>query len=134
MAIENSDPEYQAALDILEGAKQGSLSMEVRKSKCIDLASHMLVLAKKNIKKKERRKYEELNNIIHDPQGKAFLTSMTDQCFRSSNPFRVADQLIYLMDLYGVPRFLSPWKRFGLYLIHAFGHRFAKKLIPLAMH
>ncbi len=42
--------------------------------------------------------------MMADPNGKAFTTSMTDQCFRSSDSARVADQLVFLIKKFGIPK------------------------------
>ena len=55
----------------------------------------------------------QLPRMMHDPRGKAFTTSMTDECFRSKRYTRVADQMVYLLNQFGIPRYLDPIKRFA---------------------
>lgn len=95
----------------------------------IALATLMLNAANRNKPKNEQQ--AELAKLVQDPKGKAFVTSMTDQCFRSRNPFRVADQLIYLLDKFGIPTFLSPAKQFGFKLFRFLGKPFAPVTIPV---
>lgn len=78
----------------------------------------------------ERSVGAELARMMKDPQGKAFTTSMTDQCFRSSDRSRVADQLLYLLDKFGIPQFLALPKRAGMLLFKLLGQSMSGLLVP----
>jgi RHH-type proline utilization regulon transcriptional repressor/proline dehydrogenase/delta 1-pyrroline-5-carboxylate dehydrogenase len=92
------------------------------------LATLMLNAANKIPKGQQQ---EELARLVRDPQGKAFVTHMTDQCFRSQNPARVADQLIYLLKKFGIPKFLSKKKQLGFKLFRLLGKPFAPFTVPV---
>ena len=54
-----------------------------------------------------------LARMMEDPHGKELTIALTDQAFRSRRPERIADQLAYLLDRYGAPRFMEWWERVG---------------------
>ncbi len=62
--------------------------------------------------------------MMRDPRGKAFTTTMTDQCFRSKKSSRVAHQMIYLLNQFGIPRYLDSSKRLSLAAFQLFGRTF----------
>ncbi len=115
----------------LEEAKNRSFSEEERSQNAIKLAGCMLCEAKRIQTAKERSLQGQLARMMHDPVGKSFTTSMTDQCFRSSYSPRIADQLTYLIKKFGVPHFLSPIKKMGLVIFKWLGKPFAFISVPL---
>jgi RHH-type transcriptional regulator, proline utilization regulon repressor / proline dehydrogenase / delta 1-pyrroline-5-carboxylate dehydrogenase len=121
----------QKAIDQLEQVKGKKLSLEEREKAAIDLASHMLQEAVRTQTYKEKRRQEQLSRMMKDPLGKAFTTSMTDQCFRSRTSSRVANQLIYLLNLFGIPQYLDFFKRCQLGAFRLLAPFFAPILVPL---
>ncbi len=115
----------------LERAKQRALSLEERKQAAIELAAYILQEAKRIQTPRERNIQAQLAAMMKDPIGKIFVTSMTDQCFRTQDSNRVADQLVYLLDKVGVPQFFAPFKRFQLEAFRWMGRPLAKVLVPL---
>ena len=126
-----SDPMKQAR-KIIDGAKGKPLTAEVRCKAAVELAEAMLTAAEGRQSRSERLQQAELARMMEDPEGKAFITSVTDQCFRSKSNFRVSDQLCFLIDKFGVPRFVGYGKRLGLRLVRAIGKQFSWLLIPAA--
>lgn len=120
------------ALQILSSSEGTQMSSEQRQQRTIDLAAAMLNEANSNMTWSEKRTQAELSRMMHDPLGKVFTTSMTDQCFRSNNYARIADQLVYLLDQYGIPRYLSWNKRVALHMFRLLGKSFSFLLIPMA--
>ena len=123
----------QEAHDLLGSARGKALTFEEREKKAIKLAALILSESNHRLTKEERKRYGELHRMMHDPIGKVFLTALTDQCFRSKNHERIADQMVYLLHLYGIPKFFSPMKRLQLYLFKNLGNKFAKHLVPIAI-
>ncbi len=97
----------QDAYAIIDSVRGKPQSLEERKSSTISLAKTLLLEANRIIGK-EKKAYKKLALLMHDPNGKSFITCMTDQCFRSSTKKRVISQLNYLLEEFGIPRFL-PW-------------------------
>ena len=121
----------KAALKKINDLRGKTLSEEERELEAIDLAALMLEEAIHVQTKREKAQQEQLARMMQDPKGKAFTTDMTDQCFRSSSPYRVAKQLLYLLKVLGVPKYLNWIKRCQLHLFRIFGLFFAPLLIPL---
>lgn len=116
----------------LNDVKGRQLSVEERCAVSIELAGLMLSEAQRIQTRAERSMQAELARMMDDPSGKAFTTSMTDQCFRSDRPARIADQLNYLLDKFGIPRFLSTDKRLGLKTFRLTSRLCPALLVPLA--
>ncbi|MDN3509673.1 MAG: bifunctional proline dehydrogenase/L-glutamate gamma-semialdehyde dehydrogenase [Candidatus Neptunochlamydia sp.] len=109
------------------------LTLEERIEKTIELAGLILSESNKRLTKEEKKRYGELHRMMNDSVGKIFLTNMTDQCFRTKNHQRIANHMVYLLHLYGIPKFFSPFKRLQLYLFKVFGNQFARILVPIAI-
>ncbi|QVL57867.1 MAG: bifunctional proline dehydrogenase/L-glutamate gamma-semialdehyde dehydrogenase [Simkaniaceae bacterium] len=121
------------ARDLLTSVMGAQLTLEEREKKAIELAALILSESNKRLTKEERKRYGELHRMMSDPVGKVFLTALTDQCFRSKDYERIADQMVYLLHLYGTPKFFSPFKRLQLYFFKILGDKFAKILVPIAI-
>ena len=133
MPQESESKHLKAAREICSAAYHAPLTLEERQEKAIELASHILLESNQILTKDDQKKHEELSRMMRDPVGKVFTTAMTDQCFRSHNYQRIASQMIYLLNLFGIPKFLGSFKRFQLYLFTIFGDKFASLLVPMAM-
>ena len=117
---------------IIEGASGKSLSVEERREAAIDLAALMLNEARRTQTNYERSIQTQLDRMMNDPNGKAFTTGLTDQCFRSHSATRVADQMIYLLSKFGIPHFLPYSKQLELLGFKLLGKSLCSVLVPLA--
>lgn len=79
----------------------------------------------------ERRQQRELERMMEGPQDRATLMQMTDQAFRSLKPKRVADQLVHILDVQGIPRFFSLLDRAMLKGFQSFGAHLPGVSIPM---
>ncbi len=122
----------QSAYDQLESVKGKTLTLQQRENAAVELAASMLREANRTMTFQEKRVQAELARMMRDPKGKAFTTCMTDQCFRSFRSARVADQLVYLLNQFGIPRYLSVMKRFQLGAFQLFGRTFSFLFVPAA--
>src|SRR6185503_17979568 len=68
--------------------------------------------------------------LMEDPRGKELTIALTDQAFRSRRPERIADQLHYLLERYGAPRFMEWWERIGLTLGALMGQYLPSLVVP----
>ena len=75
-----------------------------------------------------------LARMRDDPHGKALTIALTDQAFRSRRPERIADQIAYLLDRYGTPRFMEWWERVGLILGGVMGRYLPSLVVPPILH
>ena len=69
--------------------------------------------------------------MIHHPSDKATLVQMTDPAFRPTTPRRSVDQLTYILDVQGIPRFFSPLERTLLRGFQSFGGYLPGVAVPL---
>lgn len=120
------------ALKLIESVREQTLTVSQRQKVAIELAAYMLEAANKSQTFRERKKQAQLARMMHDSKGKAFTTCMTDQCFRSHHPKRAASQMVYLLNQFGIPRYLKFTKRLQLKGFQLFGKPLAPLLVPLA--
>ena len=99
--------------------------------RAISIARQLLARSRELQTPQERRQQAELDRMIGHPDDKATLVEMTDQAFRTLSPARVADQLTYILDLQGVPRFFSPLERTMLFGFQSFGEYLPGVAVPL---
>lgn len=116
----------------LESVKNQILTAEERGELAIELADLMLKEARRIQQYSEKCSQAQLARLMKDPIGKVFTTSMTDQCFRSNRSKRIADQLTYLIEKYGIPHYLSFSKKAKLAAFNCFGKPLAALLVPMA--
>ena len=79
----------------------------------------------------ERRQQAELDRMLRHPQDKATLAQITDQAFRSNTSQRAVDQFVHILDVQGIPRFFSPFKRTLLKGFQSFGGYAPGVAVPL---
>ncbi len=126
-------PHVIRAQEIVASARKGALSPQERQQKAVELAAEMLLEAERIQTMKEKALQAQLARMMTDPKGKAFTTSMTDACFRSHRSSRVANQIIYLLRKFGVPRYFSFFKRFQLQVFTIVGKAFSFIVVPAAI-
>ena len=97
----------------------------------IELAADLLREARILQTPQERRQQSELDRMIGHDADKATLVEMTDQAFRTHTPRRVADQMTYLLDIQGIPRFFSPVEQAMLKGFQSFGEYLPGVAVPL---
>ena len=122
----------QDAIDLVDSVKGKILTVGQRQRLAVELAAHLLSEANRVQTRKEKRRQAELARMMQDPRGKAFTNYMTDQCFRSHKKGRVAHQMVYLLNHFGVPKYLDWTKRFALSMFQSFGETFSFALVPMA--
>jgi RHH-type proline utilization regulon transcriptional repressor/proline dehydrogenase/delta 1-pyrroline-5-carboxylate dehydrogenase len=132
MPIKESGSKYfEDAKGSIAKVRGKKLSETERESEAIALAANMLLEAERTMTLSEKSTQAELHRLMHDRMGKAFTTLMTDQCFRSHRPARVADQLVYLLDQLGLPTYLHAFRRFSLGVFKLFGKPLSFIFVPM---
>lgn len=126
-----SEP-LKKAMQILNSTHGKKLTLEQRERLAVDLAAQMLKEANRTLTGSEKKIQAELSRMMRDPMGKVFTTYMTDQCFRSHDSGRVANQLVYLLEQFGIPKYLGWTKRIALGVFQTLGKAFSKIFVPLA--
>lgn len=108
------------------------LSFEEREKKAIALAALLLESGLRDQTFQEKQAQKILAKMLKDPNGKDFALCMTDQCFRSQNTKRTADQIIFLLTKLGIPHYLPWFHRASLFLFTLFGKSQHFWLVPFA--
>ena len=122
----------EEAYEILDNVRGKPETISERKRLSLELATLMLRESTRTITAQEKTIQEQLSKLMDDPVGKAFTAAITDQWFRSNSHQRIADQIIYLINQFGMPQYL-PWHtRSQLYAFRLLGPRLAKFVVPLA--
>lgn len=119
------------AQELLQRAHLRPMTPDQRKDEAIKLAGYMLSEANRVESASEKRKQKQLARMVTDPSGKIFATRLTDQCFRSHNQRRVADQICSLVQRHGIPRFLSWMQKFQLWLFSSLAPAIGQYVVPL---
>ena len=80
----------------------------------IELAARLLRSAQAAQTSSEKAQAGKIAGMMTDTNGKMLTIALSDQAFRSHDPARIADQIRYLLDQYGVPQYFSWWERAAL--------------------
>jgi RHH-type transcriptional regulator, proline utilization regulon repressor / proline dehydrogenase / delta 1-pyrroline-5-carboxylate dehydrogenase len=129
---EPGSPYLKEAMQILASNHGKTLTLEQREKLAVELAAHMLNEANRTMNGSEKRTQAELSRMMQDPIGKVFTTNMTDQCFRSHKASRMADQIVFLLNQLGIPKYLGWTKRFSLGVFQLLGRTFSWLFVPIA--
>ncbi|KIC74318.1 bifunctional proline dehydrogenase/L-glutamate gamma-semialdehyde dehydrogenase [Candidatus Protochlamydia amoebophila] len=121
------------ALFQIHSVKGKKLSLQERQDLAISLAAKMLKEAQYIQTKAEKRQQAELAGMMNDSVGKIFTTALTDQCFRSLQNSRVADQLAQVIHKYGIPIYLSDKKRLALKAFRLVGKILSSLAVPITI-
>lgn len=121
---------FLEAKKILEQVRGQKLAEDNRIQLANTLAGLILDEAKRTQTTYERTFQQQLASMLSKPEGKLFMTQMSDQCFRSHDDARVADQLDYLIDKWGLPRFIPFLQKLGFASFKLFGRWFPHFFVP----
>jgi RHH-type transcriptional regulator, proline utilization regulon repressor / proline dehydrogenase / delta 1-pyrroline-5-carboxylate dehydrogenase len=98
--------------------------------RAVSLAEALLREARAQQTTEERARAGKLARMMADPHGKELTIALADQAFRSRRPERIADQLAYLLERYGVPQYMDWWERVALLLGGAMAHYLPSLVVP----
>ena len=113
-----------------------NLDLRVRVDKSVVIAELIQKEAELHIRSNEKPTIRRLSRMMSDSKGKAFSTSLSDQCFRSNNPHRVARLVHDLEKRYGTPiffLFLDKLKWYGLKHISKLAPKFVIPIFKKAL-
>src|SRR5499433_4408364 len=99
-------------------------------ARAVELAEALLREARAGQTADEHAQARKLARMIADPAGKELTIALADQAFRSHRPARIADQLSYLLERYGVPQYMDWWERVALLLGGAMAHYLPSLVVP----
>lgn len=98
--------------------------------RAVELAEALLREARAQQTTDEHAQARKLARMMADPHGKELTIALADQAFRSHRPERIADQLAYLLERYGVPQYMDWWERVGLLVGGAMAHYLPSLVVP----
>jgi RHH-type transcriptional regulator, proline utilization regulon repressor / proline dehydrogenase / delta 1-pyrroline-5-carboxylate dehydrogenase len=98
--------------------------------RAVELAESLLRDARAQQTPEERTQARKIARMMADPHGKELTIALADQAFRSHRPERIADQLAYLLERFGVPRYMDWWERVALQLGGAMAHYLPSLVVP----
>jgi len=98
--------------------------------RAVELAAALLREARAGQTPEEHAQTRKLARMMADPHGKELTIALADQAFRSHRPERIADQLAYLLERYGVPQYMDWWERVALLLGGAMAHYLPSLVVP----
>ncbi len=78
----------------------------------------------------EKRRYRQLARLVANADDKVLLTALIDQCFRSRDERRVADQMCHLLAVHGIPRFFSFSEKVLIHLFMRAGRFLPDRTVP----
>jgi RHH-type proline utilization regulon transcriptional repressor/proline dehydrogenase/delta 1-pyrroline-5-carboxylate dehydrogenase len=99
-------------------------------ARAVQLAEALLGEARAGETAEEHAQARKLARMMADPHGKELTIALADQAFRSRRAQRIADQLAYLLERYGVPRYMDWWERVALLLGGAMAHYLPSLVVP----
>ncbi len=79
----------------------------------------------------DKKFHIKMNKMLNHPKDKVFLIELMDQSFRSKNNKRVANQIEYLFDKYGMASFFTTSERFLVFMFLNAGIYLPNISIPL---
>jgi len=120
------------AIDLLREVRGKPLQRKERCQKAIALATLLLQAAREGQTPKETREQEQIHGMLTHPEGKAFVTAITDQVFRCKSEARAADQFVYNLDKFGIPTYLPLMQRLALRAFKWLGRSYPEVFMPLA--
>ena len=98
--------------------------------RAVELAEALLREARAQQTADEHAQAKKLARMMADPHGKELTIALADQAFRSHRPERIADQLAYLLERYGVPQYMDWWERVALLLGGAMAYYLPSLVVP----
>ncbi|MFP4226110.1 MAG: proline dehydrogenase family protein, partial [Desulfobacterales bacterium] len=96
----------------------------------VKLAAQWQDRANRLLTSEEKAIQEQMRHLLTNPLDKVVLTRMIDQCFRSHDNDRVADQVNHLLREYGVPNFFSRVERLLIQMFMGLGRYFPDVSVP----
>ena len=96
----------------------------------VGLAARWQNRANELLSTEEKNIQAQMKRLLGHPMDRVVLTRLIDQCFRSHDPQRVADQVNYLLSEHGVPDFFSRVERLLIQMFMGMGRHFPQLCVP----
>lgn len=99
----------------------------------VELAATLLNEAQAQQTGTEKRQAAKIAGMMDDPMGKIMTMALSDQAFRSHEPARINDQILHLIDGYGVPAYFADWEQVALDLGSRIGQYIPHMVVPFVV-
>lgn len=117
--------------DLMAAARRDKWTDQQLAAKAVELAESILKQANAGMRRHEKKQAEQLERMMDDPAGKAFTLALADRVFRPAAPARGAELFRYLLNGYGIPRYLSGMDRVAMKLGDRFSVQFPGIVMPM---
>lgn len=114
----------------LTAVKGRELTDDELAHEAVELAADLLHDAQARQTSKEKGQQAKIAGMMEDPNGKMMTMALSDQAFRSHDPRRIANQIKYLVDKYGVPHYFANWEQMSLQLGSVMGQYMPQLVVP----
>lgn len=118
------------ARTIIQNAQGKTLSEKERCLQSIALAKNILIEALSLQTPKEKKWQSQIAAMANNAKVKGLILSITDQCFRSDQSKRIADQMVYLIQKFGIPSALSGSQKLQLKIFQCLGNILPYLFVP----
>jgi RHH-type transcriptional regulator, proline utilization regulon repressor / proline dehydrogenase / delta 1-pyrroline-5-carboxylate dehydrogenase len=119
------------AIQFLMTFKGKALTRGERTDKACTLATFLAIATWQEKTAAEKKQETWMARMVLDPKGRAFLTAMADQAFRSQSEVRTASQLVYLLQQKGIPPFLPLIDRIKFLIFTCLGNKLSHYFVPV---
>jgi RHH-type proline utilization regulon transcriptional repressor/proline dehydrogenase/delta 1-pyrroline-5-carboxylate dehydrogenase len=116
--------------EILDSIRGKPQNIAERRRLSVDIAAHMLREAAQSMSPGEKAAFDQIAKLLSDPAGMAFITTATDRFFRSCSPQKAADQIVYLLNQFGMPESLPWFRQVQLHGLRMLGPMWSRHLVP----
>ncbi|MBV7336223.1 bifunctional proline dehydrogenase/L-glutamate gamma-semialdehyde dehydrogenase [Chloroflexi bacterium TSY] len=99
----------------------------------VGLAAQLLTAAQAQQTSEEKRQAAKIAGMMDDPMGKLMTMALSDQAFRSHSPARINDQILHLIEGYGVPAYFADWEQVALDLGTRIGQYIPHLVVPFVV-
>lgn len=117
--------------DMMAAASRDKWTDQQLAAKAVELAESILKQSNAGMRRKEKKQAEQMERMMNDPAGKAFTLALADRVFRPSASARGAELFRYLLDGYGIPRYLSATDRLAMKLGGRLSAQFPGVVMPM---
>ena len=112
------------AMELMNTCTDSTLELEDRLHKSLEMAEFITLLANHAQTPEEKKKITYYNKILNTPKGKAFVSNLLDQSFRSASRPKIIDQISHLSYHYGTPSFFPVSLKATLFTLNLLGKSF----------
>ena len=112
----------ESAKQLIENYQNSTNDRDLRTKHTLQLATYMLDAANATISDRDFRMMQHRLSLMNDYTTRYMMHQIVDQMYRSANAKRTVNQIVYLIDYWGIPKSLSWFDRLNLWLFMNFLH------------